>query len=72
MGSLIGLLVMGLLMGAIAQSFAKKKRQEQLGPICLIGCVVAAFISNMLGLSWILAAVAGIGFMGYAQVQANK
>jgi|GEM_PF-5163255 len=59
-GQLIGLLVVGLLFGAIVQSFGKRKNQAELGNIGLATCTVVTFLAGLMGLQFIgLIAMAG-------------
>lgn len=48
-GQLVGAIVLGLLFGAIAQSFGKRKNQQELGntalAVCTVVTVLAAFVN---------------------------
>jgi uncharacterized membrane protein YraQ (UPF0718 family) len=54
-GQMIALLVMGLILGVIVQSYAKKKGMESLGNVGLGACVLSSFMGAPFGLSWFLA-----------------
>ncbi len=60
MGQILGLLVMGLLFGAIVQSFGKRKNQVELGNIGLATCTIVTILAGLVGLQFIgLIAMAG-------------
>jgi hypothetical protein len=52
-GQMIGLLVLGLLFGAIVQSFGKRKNQAELGNMGLAVCTVVTFLAGLIGLQFI-------------------
>jgi L-cystine uptake protein TcyP (sodium:dicarboxylate symporter family) len=62
MGQIIGLLVMGLLFGAIVQSFGKRKNQAELGNIGLITCMIVTFLAGLMGLQ-LIGLVSMVGFI---------
>jgi hypothetical protein len=53
LGQIIGLLVMGLLFGAIVQSFGKRKNQVELGNIGLATCTIVTVLAGFVGLQFI-------------------
>ena len=60
LGQIIGLLVMGLLFGAIVQSFGKRKNQAELGNIGLATYTIVTILAGLVGLQFIgLIAMAG-------------
>lgn len=46
-GQIIGLIIMGLLFGAIVQSYGKSKHQYELANLGLIVCTVATFLAGL-------------------------
>jgi uncharacterized membrane protein YraQ (UPF0718 family) len=54
-GQIIALLVMGLILGVIVQSYATKKGMASLGNLGLGACVLSSFIGAPFGLRWLLA-----------------
>jgi hypothetical protein len=61
-GQLVGLLVMGLLFGAIVQSFGKRKNQAELGNIGFAVCTAITILSGLVGLQ-LIGLVSMIGFI---------
>jgi L-cystine uptake protein TcyP (sodium:dicarboxylate symporter family) len=61
-GQLVGLLVMGLLFGAIVQSFGKRKNQAELGNIGFATCTTITILAGLMGLQ-LIGLVSMIGFI---------
>jgi hypothetical protein len=62
MGQIIGLLVLGLLFGAIVQSFGKRKNQTELGNIGFAVCTAVTILAGLMGLQFI-GLVSMVGFI---------
>jgi hypothetical protein len=54
-GEVIGLLVVGLILGIIVQSYGKKKGMSSLGTIGMGACVASSLAGAPFGLYWLLA-----------------
>jgi hypothetical protein len=62
-GEIIGLVIMGLLFGAIVQSYGKSKQQYELGNLGLIVCTVATFLAGFAGMQLFVGLATMIGFI---------
>jgi hypothetical protein len=62
MGQLIGLLVLGLLFGAIVQSFGKRKNQIELGNIGFAVSTIITILAGLMGFQ-IIGLVSMVGFI---------
>ena len=63
LGQMMGLVVMGLLFGAIVQSFGKRKNQTELGNIGLATCTAVTFLAGFAGMHLIVGLVTMTGFI---------
>jgi 4-hydroxybenzoate polyprenyltransferase len=62
-GQLIGAVVLGLLFGAIAQSYGKRKNQPELGNIALIVCTLATILGGLFSFQHLAGLLTMIGFI---------
>jgi 4-hydroxybenzoate polyprenyltransferase len=62
-GQLVGAVVLGLLFGAIAQSYAKGKNQPDLGNIALAICTVVTVLAGFVGFSHVAGLLTMVGFI---------
>jgi hypothetical protein len=63
LGQLLGLIFLGLLFGAIAQSFGKRKNQPELGNMALIVCPLVTFLAGFFNFHHISGLLTMIGFI---------
>ncbi len=69
LGMLLGAGVMGLLFGAIAQSFAKRKNQVQLGNTALVVCTIVTVLAAFVGWHYVAGLLTMAGFIVAANIQ---
>ena len=62
-GQLAGAIVLGLLFGAIAQSFGKRKNQPELGNMALVVCTLVTVLAGFLNFQHIAGLITMIGFI---------
>jgi biotin transporter BioY len=62
-GEIIGLVIMGLLFGAIVQSYGKSKQQYELGNLGLIVCTVVTFLAGFTGMQLFVGLATMTGFI---------
>jgi 4-hydroxybenzoate polyprenyltransferase len=62
-GQLFGAVVLGLIFGAIAQSYAKGKNQPDLGNMALATCTIVTVIAGFIGFSGVAGLVTMVGFI---------
>jgi hypothetical protein len=62
-GQIIGLVIMGLLFGAIVQSYGKSKQQYELANLGLIVCTVATFLAGSIGMQLFVGLATMTGFI---------
>ncbi len=62
-GQIIGSVIMGLLFGAIVQSYGKSKQQYELANLGLIVCTVATFLAGFAGIHMFVGLATMTGFI---------